>query len=67
MHEGIEDLRATVAGLEAAVAAHLQRAAQEADRMRTLQAEVTALRATQQTMAERLDAAIARLKSSLGD
>ena len=67
MHESIENLRATVAGLEAAIAAPLQRAAREADRMRMLQAEVTALRATQQTMADRLDAAIARLKSSLGD
>lgn len=61
------NLKATVAGLEAAIAAHLQRAGREADRMRTLQAEVTALRATQQAMADRLDAAIARLKSGMGD
>ncbi|MBL8665867.1 MAG: hypothetical protein JNM48_00245 [Rhodospirillales bacterium] len=67
VHDGIEDLKGTVAALEAVVAAHIERAAEQAERTRVLQAEVAALRSAQRAMAERLDAAIARLKTSLDD
>jgi uncharacterized protein involved in exopolysaccharide biosynthesis len=67
VHKGIEELKAAVAGLEAAVNARLARADRELDEMAVLQAEVEALRSLQQTFAHRLDDAIARLRSTLED
>ena len=67
MRRGIEELKAVIAGLEAAVDARLARADRERDEMAALRAEVQALRSMQQTFADRLDDAIARLKSTLED
>lgn len=65
MHDGIEDLKAAIARLEAAVHFHLETAVREQQRMAALNAEVETLRMMQRTLASRLDSAIARLKSSL--
>jgi uncharacterized protein involved in exopolysaccharide biosynthesis len=67
VHKGIKELKAAVAGLETAVDARIARADREQEEMATLRAEVEALRSMQQTFADRLDDAIARLKSTLED
>jgi hypothetical protein len=63
----IDRLSRAVQHLEAALAARERAMAEEAVRMRTMRAEAQALRALQQTVAVRLDAAIARLKDAIGD
>ncbi len=63
----IERLNRAVQHLEAALAARDRTMAEEATRMQTMRAETEALRALQQTLAVRLDAAIARLKDAIGD
>lgn len=67
MYKGIEELKAAIAGLEAAVDARFARAHREQEEMAALRAEVEALRSMQQTFADRLDDAIARLKSTFED
>jgi hypothetical protein len=63
----IDRLSRAVQHLEAALAARERAVAEEAIRMQTMRAEAEALRALQQTVAVRLDAAIARLKDAIGD
>jgi uncharacterized protein involved in exopolysaccharide biosynthesis len=67
VHKGIEKLKTAVAGLEEAAEARLARAHREQEELATLRAEVEALRSMQRNFADRLDDAIARLKSTLED
>ena len=63
----IDRLNRAVQHLEAALATNERTMAEEATRMQTMRAEAEALRALQQTVAVRLDAAIARLRDAIGD
>jgi hypothetical protein len=63
----IDRLNRAVSQLEAALAARERAMAEEATRMHSVRAEADALRTLQQTVATRLDAAIARLKEAIGD
>ena len=60
----IDRLHRAVQHLEAALATHERTMAEATTRMQT---EAEGLRALQQTVAVRLDAAIARLKDAIGD
>jgi hypothetical protein len=63
----IDRLNRAVRHLEVALAARERATAEEARRMQSMRAEADALRTLQQTVAARLDAAIARLKDAIGD
>jgi hypothetical protein len=63
----IDRLNQAVRHLEVAFAARERARVQEASRIESLRAEADALRTLQQTVAARLDAAIARLKDAIGD
>lgn len=67
VHDCIEELKAVVAGLEAAVDARLVRAHQDQQELAALRVEVEALRSMQQNFAHRLDDAITRLRTTLDD
>ena len=67
MHDRIEELKAVVARLEAAVDARLVRAHRDQEELVALRAEVQTLRSMQQNFAHRLDDAIARLRTTLDD
>lgn len=60
-------LERAVDRLEQAVDAHEQRLPDEGDRSSGMRAETEALRSLQHLLSDRLDAAIARLKSGVGD
>lgn len=63
----IDRLNRAVQHLEAALATHERTMAEATTRMQNMRAEAEGLRALQQTVAVRLDAAIARLKDAIGD
>ena len=67
MHDRIEELKAVVVRLEAAVDARLARAHRDQEELVALRAEVETLRSMQQNIAHRLDDAIARLRTTLDD
>ncbi len=67
MHDRIEELKAMVARLEAAVDARLARVHRDQEELVALRAEVETLRSMQQNFAHRLDDAIARLRTTLDD
>lgn len=67
VHDRIEELKAAVAGLEAAVKARLVRAHRDQEELAALRAEVETLRSMQRNFANRLDDAIARLRTTLDD
>lgn len=67
VHDRIEELKAVVARLEAAVDARLVRAHRDQEELVALRAEVQTLRSMQQNFAHRLDDAIARLRTTLDD
>ncbi|MBK8177167.1 MAG: DUF4164 family protein [Rhodospirillales bacterium] len=64
---GLDRLSRAVDRLEGAIAERERAAGNDAARMRSLQAEAAAMRAMQRTLAEHLDAAIARLKTAIGE
>jgi hypothetical protein len=63
----VDRLNRAVKHLETALAAREREMAEEAIRMHTMRTEAEALRALQQAIAVRLDAAIARLEDAIGD
>jgi predicted transcriptional regulator len=63
----VDRLKQAVAQLEAAAAASAQSAAHDTSRIQAMQKEAESLRTLQTTVAARLDAAIERLKSEIGD
>lgn len=64
---GIDALTRAVEHLETAFAHRERAASEEAGRLQEMRQEAEALRALHQAIAQRLDAAIANLKESLGD
>lgn len=63
----IDRLKRAVRRLEAALGDYERAAAEQASRAEQMQREADALRALQHTLAHRLDAAISRLKETIGD
>ena len=63
----IDRLNRAVHHLEVALASRERARVQEASWMESMRAEADALRSLQQTVAARLDAAIARLKDAIGE
>ena len=63
----IDRLHRAVRHLEAVLAMHERTMAEATTRMQNMRAEAEGLRNLQQTVAVRLDAAIARLKDAIGD
>lgn len=59
-------VEAAVSRLEAAADAHAQRTFEDSDLSSGIQAEAEALRSLQHLLSDRLDAAIARLKTGIG-
>jgi outer membrane murein-binding lipoprotein Lpp len=63
----IDRLRRAVQHLEAVLVEHEQAAHEQAQRLHEMRREAEALRALQNTVANHLDAAIARLKETIGN
>ena len=63
----VDRLKRAVQALELALADHQRAAHEQAGRLQEMRREAEALRALQHTVTSHLDAAIARLKETIGD
>ena len=63
----IDRLKRAVQHLEAVLVEHERAAHEQAERLQEMRRETEALRAVQNAVAKRLDAAIAHLKETIGD